>query len=148
MALVKTIKDRNTHDTIYPITKADAVYLSDNETTVEGALGDLTPTEITFTPGSSFTLGTGSSFIKIGNICIFTISGTFNTSPLNVWTNYLVGTFPGYVAKYRALSTGSDNNMNSVLLQLDADSNAIYARPLANAAHEDLIRGQIVFIIK
>ncbi len=41
MALVKTIKDRNTHDTIYPITKADAVYLNDNETTVEGALGDL-----------------------------------------------------------------------------------------------------------
>ena len=41
MALVKTIKDRNTNDTIYPITKADAVYLSDNETTVEGALGDL-----------------------------------------------------------------------------------------------------------
>lgn len=41
MALVKTIKDRNTDDTIYPITKADAVYLSDNETTVEGALGDL-----------------------------------------------------------------------------------------------------------
>lgn len=41
MALVKTIKDRLTHDTIYPITKADAVYLSDNETTIEGALGNL-----------------------------------------------------------------------------------------------------------
>ena len=40
MALVKTIKDRLTHDTIYPITKADAVYLSDNVTTVEGFLGD------------------------------------------------------------------------------------------------------------
>ena len=41
MALVKTIKDRLTDDTIYPIAKADAVYLSDNETTVESALGDL-----------------------------------------------------------------------------------------------------------
>lgn len=109
---------------------------------------NLAPTEIIFTPGSSFSLGGGSSFIKINNICIFNFSGTFNTSPLNMWTNYLVGTFSGYVAKYRAFSIGSDNNMNFVLLQLDANSNAIYARPLANAAHEDLIRGQLIFIIK
>lgn len=37
-ALVKTIKSRLTDDTIYPVTKADAVYLNDNITTVEDAL--------------------------------------------------------------------------------------------------------------
>ena len=36
-ALVKTIKSRLTDDTIYPVTKADAVYMgSSTVTTVEG----------------------------------------------------------------------------------------------------------------
>ena len=37
---IKTIKNHLTDDTIYPITKANAVYLSDEVTTVEGLLGD------------------------------------------------------------------------------------------------------------
>ena len=41
-ALVKTIKSRLTDDTIYPVTKADAVYMgSSTVTTVEGQINDL-----------------------------------------------------------------------------------------------------------
>ena len=37
---IKTIKDYLTDDTVYPITKASAVYLNDDITTVEGLLGN------------------------------------------------------------------------------------------------------------
>lgn len=41
-ALVKTIKSRLTDDTIYPVTKADAVYMgSSTVTTVEGQINDI-----------------------------------------------------------------------------------------------------------
>jgi len=36
--LVKTIKSKVTDDTIYPVTKADAVYLADTDTSVEQVL--------------------------------------------------------------------------------------------------------------
>ena len=38
---IKTIKNHLTDDTIYPVTKANAVYLSDNTTTVESAINTL-----------------------------------------------------------------------------------------------------------
>lgn len=37
-AIVKTIKSKATDDTIYPVTKADAVYLTDTDTSVEQVL--------------------------------------------------------------------------------------------------------------
>ena len=43
---IKTIKNHLTDDTIYPVTKANAVYLSDEVTTVEGLLGDTSITSI------------------------------------------------------------------------------------------------------
>lgn len=52
---VKTLKDATSTDTIYPITKANAVYLSDNSTTVETELDN----KITIDSDSSgsFTIG-------------------------------------------------------------------------------------------
>lgn len=40
-AKVETIKDFTTGNTIYPVTKANAVYLNDNITTVEGAINTI-----------------------------------------------------------------------------------------------------------
>lgn len=118
--------------------------------TLTGAIStlknNLTPTEITFTPDSSYTTSPLDHVIKIGNICIFSFLGKFSTS-LDTWTDYPMGTF-SVQAKYRALSVAVDNNMHPVSIQIDADSNTLKARPLAGTGHTDGVRGQIIFIIK
>lgn len=117
MALVKTIKDRNTHNTIYPITKADAVYLSDNETTVEGALGDL------------------STISSIGD---GTIAGAISSLNMNLTTGFIIkGYTYTYTIRANATSALTSSNFNiqipenyipSGIIQFTSGDGSVYVR--------------------
>lgn len=72
---IKTIKNHLTDDTIYPVTKASAVYLSDDVTTVEGLLGD-------------------TSIASIGD---GTITGAINELNTNLTTGFII---KGYTYTY------------------------------------------------
>lgn len=88
--LIKTIKSHLTDDTIYPITKADAVYLNDNVTTVEGLLGN-------------------TSIASIGDGTITGAISTLNTSVEKMFIPLYAG--------YQSLGTksGTNTNFTSVL---------------------------------
>lgn len=114
MALVKTIKDRLTNDTIYPITKADAVYLSDNETTVEGALGDLSTISSIgdgTIAGAISTLNNNLNFIQKTYTYSYTIAAnnTFVITGKNFNVSSPIGYYP--ISIIAVMPSASTNNV-------------------------------------
>ena len=79
-AYIKVLKDASNTNTIYPQTKAEAVYLSDNTTTVETALGNkansVSPT-LTGTPiAPTATAGTNTTQVATTAFVMTAISNS------------------------------------------------------------------------
>lgn len=73
---IQELHNKQTDDTIYPVTKANAVYRSDNTTTVEGTLGqvDTLFKKVQYTYTTTIAAG-ASLFISGNNLGITTPTG-------------------------------------------------------------------------
>lgn len=114
---VRTLKEKTTDDTVYPVTKAGAVYMEDEESTVEDEISTLnskyTFQNVTFTGGSVDAASRKTvsfSVAKTGYNAIGVMGVSFDsTEVLNIGKFY-VSSNNAYIVVYNTFNAAREAN--------------------------------------